>query len=63
MRSFIAVTSSSGATASITSARGTDKMNMTVSETRNSSTFATPMGRNCRKPWMSATSDDARLTS
>ena len=29
----------------------------------NSRMFATPIGRNCRKPWISATSDDARLTS
>ncbi len=36
---------------------------MTVSDTTNSSTFATPIGRNCRKPWTNATSDDARLTS
>ena len=47
---FMAVTSSSGATASMTSASGIDSTNITVSETMNSSTFATPIGRNCRKP-------------
>ena len=37
--------------------------NMTANDTTNSRMFAMPIGRNCKKPWMSATSDDARLTS
>ena len=34
-----------------------------ANDTMNSRMFATPIGRNCKKPWRSATSDDARLTS
>ena len=47
----------------MTRANGTERMNITVSETTNKSTFATPIGRNCKNPWINATSDDARLTS
>ncbi len=50
VRSRIAVISSRGATASITSASGTESTNITVSDTTKSNTFATPIGRNCRKP-------------
>ena len=45
------------------SASSGDRMSIATSDTMNSKMFATPIGRNCRKPWISATSDDARLTS
>ena len=38
-------------------------MSIAPNDTTNIKMLATPIGRNCRKPWISATSDDARLTS
>ena len=63
MRSFIAVKSSSGPTASITSERSGESQSIAANDTMNSRMFATPIGRNCKNPWSNATSDDARLTS
>ena len=54
---------SSGATASITSESSGESQSIAPNETMNSKMLATPIGRNCKKPCSSATSDDARLTS
>ena len=63
VRSRIAVTSSSGKTANITSERSGERISIAANDTMNNRMFATPIGRNCRKPCSNATSDDARLTS
>jgi hypothetical protein len=63
VRSRIAVISSSGATASITSESSGERMSIAANDTMNSRMLATPIGRNCRNPCNKATSDDARLTS
>ncbi len=63
VRRRIAVMSRSGATASITSDSIGERMSIAPNDTMNSRMFATPIGRNCRKPCSNATSDEARLTS